>query len=365
MKPALEDARPCQVYLNLEAANSFETPIPLSFSQSFTSALLPKGNDYEGSVIRFCLDGTSLPIMLFPTETFSVTLSLGPALPGGGNSAFQYVVYTLPKAPPPFPEQGIYRYEDFIDLINNALEAAMAALIVKFPALIGKPAPYCIFSTSNQAVSFYFTGDWLTSVPEANRLHCYLNRDLYYNFNNIASTYVAPLIPGASGNFLLTVRDIHGSNSAPLDPAVPPGLYAIRQEFPDPTRMSAGWGASRLTFSSYMLANLPEYTQVANNSPYISNVVGAAGGGAPQVHLITDYQLTGNAFGPAGYRDSLLYLPTAQYRYFDIASTQEVRTVDIRVGWTDQRGNQYPFFLQKGQACSIKLGFFLKDKVCN
>lgn len=346
------------VYLNLAAINNADEAKPLTFRENFTGPLLHDPSRYVLSIVRWSLDGTSLPFMLYEDGLFSVAISLGPSTTAA-NTALAPFVWSFPLAPYPFPPRGIYRYGDWIILLNNAIAAAWADLSSRVAVPPGSKAPYAIFSTQTQQISFYFDANWLEGVPAANRLFLYVGRNVYYCLNNVlARINQTPLSP-AAGFFALLPQDIYGSNSAPLDPAVPPGEYRLTQEYADPQALSRGWGVRTVSFISYLMGTRAELTTLQNEGPNLISQ-GGAGSGIPQTGVVTDFNVQGLA-GAAGYRTDLVYLPTAEYRLTDLTNSVPLMAVDIQVTYQDQQGRSYPYLIQRGAASTIKMAFISKD----
>jgi hypothetical protein len=63
---------------------------------------------------------------------------------------------------------------------------------------------------------------------------------------------------------------------------------------------------------------------------------------------------------PAGYRQEIVYLPTAVYKLTDLLSGR-LNTIDFVVTWLDQQGNEYPFMLMADGVANIVVAWFHKD----
>lgn len=57
---------------------------------------------------------------------------------------------------------------------------------------------------------------------------------------------------------------------------------------------------------------------------------------------------------------SLVYLPSAEFRWFDLISDQELRAIDLAFFAADDAGNLTPIYLQPGQTCTTKILFARK-----
>lgn len=349
------------VYFNVSVINNDEDPVPLKFSQTLTSNLVDRGRDWFFSIVRWNLDGTTLPWMFFPDNQLYVALKYGnPANPDDPLYNASQVVINTVSVVPPFPSGVVYSNQFFAGLVNTALATCFATLAGTVPGGLppGATAPYMLWNSNTQRFSMYFDANWLQSVPIANQLQCFFNRDLFVFFGNFE--VIGFLVnPVTHKDFQISVYDMHGANSAPLDPTVPAGKYVMTAEYPAPGKLANA--VSRIGFVSNLLGTRPEFTQTSDQSVTALTASGTAGSGIPSSSYVTDFIPNSDVQDAAGYRQDLLYLPQPQYRLVDILSNDSIRQIDLAVYYYDQQGRQYPFYIQKGKAATFKFAFFKKD----
>ena len=68
--------------------------------------------------------------------------------------------------------------------------------------------------------------------------------------------------------------------------------------------------------------------------------------------LVTDEQ---------SYRGSLLYVPSAEYRWISLTTSRPISQFDIQVYWRSKIGSLIPFTLPSGGSCSMKVLFRKKQ----
>jgi hypothetical protein len=99
-------------------------------------------------------------------------------------------------------------------------------------------------------------------------------------------------------------------------------------------------------------------TNIANPCVFLNGIATNNNGNNSNVSpVITDFQ------APDGlYKNSITYIPSAQYRYIDLTGNGPLYTIDINIYWKNKAGQYIPFRLSSGCAASIKLLFQKKDQ---
>jgi hypothetical protein len=154
----------------------------------------------------------------------------------------------------------------------------------------------------------------------------------------------------------LPVFDIQGSNSAPLDPSIPTGLYKMLFE----TQALYRWqDLATIQFQSNLIPVRQEYTTGVNKSMSTYNA-GDAGTGAPSVPILTDFIPIDTDTNLI--REDLTYYPTGEYRLTDLLdSSNGLNNLDLQIYWTDKQNRVYQYFIPPQQATTLKLLFIKKD----
>lgn len=330
------------VYVNINCSNLTGVGQPLRFQQTLGVDLVNNPHDYYLSCVRFSLSGQSLPIFTFEDNKWYVVLTWGPATSGPIDVQHLY-------APQFGDPAGVYSYQEFIECINAAYVRAFAALKIAAPATPGV-APYMLYDCTTNLISLYADANYLDSATVPVKI--FQNQYLYYFFNNFLTEALGEDLP-TKMDYQIIVRDLHGSNSAPLAPSVPAGFYRMSAEYPAPSRFNS---VARLAFISSTMGCRTEWTQGINNSSssLVSNQT--AGSGLPQISLLTDFIPNLTIQDAAGLRSELVYTPVAQYRLIDLIGTQS-NNLDLNVVWFDYQNNQHQFNISPAKAATIKLLF--------
>jgi hypothetical protein len=91
----------------------------------------------------------------------------------------------------------------------------------------------------------------------------------------------------------------------------------------------------------YGALSSPDETQGGNNNN-VSNV-------------ISDYVISFSPYN--NYKNSVTYIPTAEYRMLQLTSNNPLSNLDLRFGWKDRYNNVYDILLKVGGYASIKIMF--------
>jgi hypothetical protein len=74
---------------------------------------------------------------------------------------------------------------------------------------------------------------------------------------------------------------------------------------------------------------------------------------------ITDFEI---AFSPNNtYKQTILYVPSGEYRLIDLVSDLPFYQLNVSVFWKDDGGNLIPLYLTGGSTANLKLLFRRKD----
>jgi len=358
---------PDHIYYDLNVTNNDTTnttplaPV-LQFNEIRSSTFLQNPSDYYLSIVRFQVDTTSLPLFIPQVDitqnnpniliykltlsysTFSVTVPL---------TFFpQDLTQTAPS--PPFtssqynnPYYYVYNIQQFInDTVNIAFNTAVSLLsaLVTLPSLnvpfieFDPFTNYCILNADNVGYN----------EQSGIQIKIFFDANLYQLFNS----FNAKFVPSVSGTqYLLRVQNYNNTNVLNL-----PTYNALQmyQEF----STIAEWNPVK---SFIFTSNLLPVNQSLEGDPVIYGDGGrevASSTLSAYSNILTDYQvelIKGNETRPI-----VQYVPTAEYRLFDLVGNNPLGTINLQCFWKDRFGILNPFLLKTGCSASIKLMFRMK-----
>lgn len=386
-------ANESRVYLTDEAPQNGE------YNVTKTEPLLDRCSDYYCSVVRFNIPMENIPLMICPivpnqtqvlgagNEDKDLTpFIIGIEFGSGSAARFPINVEYFPQnpvfndtLPTGFvqnrsiqiiaPYYFIYSYQQFLNMINDALSQAWiaAGLKVMFP---NHMQPYFNLDPITNLISLivptYFVN---VTAPAVVVPTIFMNAALqkYLDAFNVSVTqYNAP--QGNDTYFVLLAaftpppETFYYPNgitppapTANPGPPTLPGYYKFTQEY---SALQYWSSLHSVIISTNTIPIRNEFIPGVNNQA--SYITVNQDGVNVSYPILSDFvpQIEGSA---GASRSIAYYLPTAQYRLADMISDNSLQKIDLQLYWVDKNGNLYPIQLSIGQQASIKLAFLKKS----
>jgi hypothetical protein len=354
-------------YQNIYIANPSNVPIKATFNERRDFPILDNPSEYELSVIRFTIPGSSIPIFAFKNNTYIVSFRY---YDGVTHRNFeQYVAYippTLVNIIPTFSanQQYVYSYNAFIQMINAAIVVAFNDLKTTFPALGVTKPPFFSYDNVSYMITFWYESAFLGSNIQF--FISDLLAETFESFNYTVDMIIdSPSgIPGGQPDppiavdptptqryaYSIPFQDLGVNYSpnifAPGSGAVSYAGYNTVQEFPCLYRWNEARGISIVS------ANIPvqpdQYSTTLTQSLPVS------------FKLITDFEFDITK-GPET-RSNIYYVPTAEYRMIDLTDTTPLRVFDLNIFWVDNFGRYNQLYLFPSDSVSIKIMYRKKQQ---
>lgn len=355
------------IYFNVVLNNNTNVSQQANFTilLPVTNFLKP-GAVYDVAIDRFSLDGSSLPIFIFPPvgpDSFYVTLTYSTYV-GQSIVSFNSVIDTGPNT---LYAGGVYSYQEFALQINQAFITAFT--ILNGPtqangALNATAAPFLVFNTSSQTYTLWADSayyDETLSTP----ISVFMNNNLYFMFNNFLVESVSEYNVNYQ-DFRISILNLNGTNTqnvGGVETFTAVGLvttksivggvnyYLMSQEYSNLGTMQA---VQKLSISSKNLGITPELTTGVNTTASLVNT-NFSSSQIPINNVISD--MIGN-FGDNGsqWRSLLTYNPTYR-RYHNRTPTSISNIIDLTCTWQDSTNTDYPFYIEKNKNMSAKFVF--------
>jgi hypothetical protein len=279
-----------------------------------------------------------------------------------------------------------FSYKPFIDMINNALRAAWvqvrAAIAIVGAAYSNDNAPYLYWDEDANIATWVLPQSAFETPSGTNpspTLLAGLGTPLYIYFNaplfNLFSSFEAIQNGyGASGggttpttfgrNWRMSFPNTVSSNpytitSAGAVQALPiiatiPSLR-VSQEYPT----TALWNpVQSIVFTTSLLPIAPSIV----STPVLFGAGASfttSGNNSGIANILTDLEVSLEKGWQ--YKPSINYVPTAEYRLFDLNGNAPLSAIEISVNWKDTFGTVHQFRLASGANASLKLMFRRKD----
>lgn len=309
------------VYFSATVTNTSDSPKIIDFNQSRPQNILDKANDYYMTVLRFTVPHTTVAIFNFNQDDYYITIQEG---------ATQKTVQLIyqdqgnPTADSSATFQGIYYIQQFLDIINTALNTAHN----NAPASPGNP-PQMIL---NDDGSFSLIVD----TQYTNQIIS-MNQPLYAFFNGLDANFVT-----FTGNVNYELRyglrlDNIGTYLAPLVG----NYYIMRQE----------------SQSQYAWSNIKYIAVTSNSIPCAKEYIGIPfGTKTDESQTITDYIPLQGSYSPYD-RSDWYYNAGDAYRLIDLESDGPLRRIDFQFILINKDNFAFPLQLGPGESADLKFMF--------
>lgn len=354
-------------------SSQFESNIPLNFQETRDKPILNKASDYELSIVRFCLDTHALPIFIPDIERsqanpnltiYTVTLEHddGVTITTTPPESVIFVPDDKAQSIPPAPINNpyglqtdslyyyIYSYESFIRMINTALLNAMNALIALVPALAGIEQPFLCWNPTTHSADLYCRvshfDESITPALLTPKISIYFNRPLFSYFNSFP--HEKYLYNNANNRHYRIVCDSCNNVRAGTYDGGVDLLIKVQQEYSTTPSLCPIGSIMFVTNTMPVVSNLLSVPQIFDNGRQIQ----LTNSNNNYSNIITDIQSLDN-----GYRSTLLYTPSAEYRYISLTNDAPLKQIDITVIWSDKQGRHRNLFLPPNTSCSLKIMF--------
>lgn len=364
-------------------ANSInELPVEVSFTQTRNKPFLQKPDDYFLSVVRFQLDTNTLPVFNAFIQynqanrdltIYSVTLTWNnPVAPFQQFNQQTFVTWIPQDQASPIPQPPsltqnrfqddsggyyyCYNYAYFLQLINNAYATCFGLLNAQvIGAGLVLPTTHAPVMTWNSDKNIgILNADVLGySTTAVSKILIYMNLPLYNLFNTMP-VYIESATSPIGKNFRIDTSSF-GNTTVVGFPFYAPTYNAL-QVFQETTVVGVWCPVSGIVITSNTLPI--NATNISNPCIYLNGIATNNNGNNSNVlQVITDFQ------APDGqYKNSITYVPSAQYRYIDLTGNSPLYTIDINIYWRNKVAELIPFRLASGCSASVKLLFQRKEQ---
>ena len=367
-------------------ANSIdEVPVPISFTQTRNKPFLNKPDDYFLSVVRFNIDTNTLPVFNAFIQynqpnrdltIYSVTLTWNnPVAPFQQFNQQTFITWLPQDLASPIPQPPsltqnkfqddstgyyyCYNYAYFIQLINNGFATCFGLLNAQVVAAgLVLPTTHAPVMTWNGDRDIgILNADILGySSTAANKILIYMNLPLYGLFNTLPA-YIESITTLIGKNYRIDTSSFGNSTVVGFPFYLP--TYNALQVFQETTCVSVWSPISGIVITSNTLPI--NATNISNPCIFLNGIATNNNGNNANVSpVISDFVAPDGA-----YKNSITYVPSAQYRYIDLTGNGPLYTIDINIFWRNKINELIPLRLGVGCTASIKILFQRKEQSVN
>lgn len=341
-------------YFNALFVNDTNAYKPAVSSNQMSQFVLDHAGEYYGSIIRFDIPASYIPIMSFDLkdEKSSSTEGIyGIGLTYDDGTLTQIAVNlewvpTTTTAATISGRRWIYDYTDMMDMINTALQTAYDDLKGTYDPGV---APWFEYDPTTELFTLYTNENYVDGIA-THPVKIWFNVYLYQLFQNLRwLSNIKPNVPSSAfnqdyqlilkstgNNFVANKKNPAGSTIA--------NCYFARQ----PYNALYTWNTFKtLQIVSY---NMPVTSEV---SPLEQD-----DGTFATSPILQDYQLP-SVLGPDA-RSVIQYAAAGPWRWFVLNGNDPLNRINFAINFTDQYGTVYPLFLVPGTSGALKMAFVRK-----
>lgn len=343
---------PDHVYYDLSLENTSSIPIQASLFENRNTPLISRPNDWYISVIRMNIPTAYIPIFVWPSQGanipdntyYSVTIRRA------GVDHRSYVTYVaqnnLTSVDPNY--LFVYSYQQFIDAINAALNAAYIAA-----GGTATQPPYLIYNAESGLISLIAEYAYANTATE---YEIYFNFPLFAYFDNFLAKRLG--FSQTNGKDVLLYVENTGNNDYESHPPGYPlsgtnNAYKMQQEYCS----LFNWSSARsIVFTSN---TIPVASENIN-----AQIQGAQSNGTNTRKILTDFEFdVQNGISNNTLRSYVQYSPKV-YRLIDLESNQPIYQTDIQIFFETEDQVLYPLYINPGEYISIKIMFRNRSLGC-
>lgn len=319
------------IYYNISIAreNKDNENIRAEFSETRTTPILNKGDDYELAVVRFDLPTIDIPIFKWRNNEWKVSITY---LTNVFTREVPFIQNQNPNTTSKFFGDAVWHYQDYIDCINLGLlqcfQDFQADPVYLTIPIVDRPTepPRMTYDAVSKRCNIFYPLEYDLTKP--NPIYVYFNTLMFYFFPALQN-YGDGRDPILS--FYLIVKD-NKNNIVDVG-----GKQYIK--------LTEEW--SELFLWNDLQKILFETDSIPVNNELISGQKNITR------KVLTDFE-------PAsGINDqsNIQFFPRGDLRFYSLYSGLELRKMDMRVFWETKRGEVYPLFVSGNDKLTIKIYF--------
>ena len=324
------------------------------FEDNLSQNIITRIGDYQMAIARYSMEGQNLPIFIPSIQddetnltTYSVQLNVvvGADTYVSGEVFLNYVPQNTKLTPSDTEYYFMYNYDNFVDMMNNALKTAWTQLQANAAGssyTLLTSVPILTYDGSANLFNMYCDEKGFVTKTEDEAMQIIFNNDLYtllktFYFTTLAGNYRSLNVP----NKITNVATQGGIN-----------YFVATQTAPS---TSSCWSpVQSLIFSSDSVSLKPEI--IGRVSKVGANLALGADQSKDDQSMITDIILDLNRSSDY-FSEMVSYVPS-MYRWVDMSDGSNLRYFRFSVFWLNKYDRlRYPVYLSNNGIITLKILF--------
>ena len=313
------------------------------FSQSISSgSVVDLPENYYLAIVRFAISHMLIPLYLFKDNFYSVTLRFG---------GVDYPEFLTYQTSGNFSQYGynqpVFFYRQFADMLNNALNLVNAAL--PGPQRSEIP-PFVVYDEIEERFTLYLPTSY---SPYNQDIRVYFNANLYQQIQLVSSVFQGYNQPNGK-DYLITNRIVPNTlpvGTVPFNQVILVAAGPVNVPFLTSTQERS---------ALYLLNEVQSIVFTSTSINVTKEFIGKndGQGNVGSLSIIADF-VPDQSSG----RDLSEYQYNVQGppRLVNLTNTIPITEIDYQVGIRFRDGTIVPLYLEPGETCEVKFGFFKKS----
>ena len=334
------------IYANVNIFNDTPQFIPAKTNLSSTQYLVDRADDFYLSLLEFTLPESSIKILTFKEDFWSVTLEFN------GNFYQRFLVFD-PISGSNINPGEVYSYQQFIDMINVAFEGAYQDLVAVEGAVPPPEAPQVTFSAEGglcnlflpaQYDPYFVNPAYDPNVDPYPTISIYFNNNLFSLFSHSWTVRIIGFDRPDGDDVRFTISDWVTNRYLPDPPnqALNTGYYENKQQI----------NTLSLWYDYYAILLISDDLPISNQ--YIS---------LDETPILKTQKII-YSYNPIKEDPDKInkykYVNDGEYRLIDLKGEKGINKISLRVAIIDKDGSLRQYFLPPNNSLNVKLGFFRK-----
>jgi hypothetical protein len=302
-------------YYNVSMYNEEKSPAPARYSVSRNTDIIDYPSDYEIAVIRFKLPLYEMPIFIWRPNVLNLKLSYD------SSEVIEPLIYISNGNYSSVYGDSIWSYQEFVIILNNALESAFNALKILEPTMPPSAPLFFIYNAALEKIELMAPTNYLAAMDTK-----LFVSDVLLNYLMGFQTYT---VAGTYNNQILIKNNRNNTETYAGNP-----YYKMRQEF----STLALWSDFKLiTFETTIPVNAENLSgQQSITKTILTDFLPSDG--------IVDHQ-------------AIQYYPKGPIRWYSMNSTIPLRDITMTVKWLDIYDYEHILYISNSEALTVKLAF--------
>lgn len=332
------------LYKNFTIYNTTSIPQLAKKDVTYTSPIISDPTNSYISVARFSISHMAVPLYFFDNADGKYYVNIKPIGAGPTLANAKALVY-LANSVGDYSQFGytqpVFYYEQFVNMINAALETSYVANYGGDP----DDVPFIQYSPNDEKFSLYFTPS--TINPAIGNVEAVVfSGALFRQLQFFKSVYVP-----SDDTYQTKLEDYRAglnyyANPDPLTNVALPSFYYIQQE----------------RSALYLLNQIQNIAFISNKIPITKEYVPNFTSGKENV-LSSRAILCDFVPNLGGGRDlsEYQYYPQGPLRLINLESDSPITSIDVQIYFVTKDGQYYPLYLEPGEGIAIKFAFMKKS----